>query len=60
MKTKAQIVQIEIQLPVDGFNKGVLWAGLADNWKRVDNPRIIEGKFVVEAWTGQLVNSSSN
>jgi hypothetical protein len=51
---------IEFQLPVDGYHKGVLWAGLAENWRHVISYRIIEGQLVSEAWIGDLVNSSSN
>jgi hypothetical protein len=51
---------IEFELPSDGFHKGVLWAGLADNWKHKLSFRMVDDKLVSDSWTGNLINSSSN
>lgn len=51
---------IEILLPVDGFHKGVLWAGLATDWEHRITARIHDGKFLSSQWKGILMYSSSN
>jgi len=51
---------IKFELPADGYHKGILWAGLAENWKHKVSYRIFEDRFVSEAWGGELINSSSN
>lgn len=51
---------IKILLPEDGFHKGVLWAGLAENWAHQVSARISDGKFVSHQWSGTLINSSQN
>lgn len=51
---------IVFKLPVDGYHKGILWAGLADNWKHRVTARIEDGSFLTSQWEGSLINSSSN
>lgn len=51
---------IKIKLPIDGYHRGVLWAGLASDWKHEVEARIEDGKFISSRWVGFLINSSSN
>lgn len=51
---------IKFTLPSDGYHKGVLWAGLAENWQHKCTLRIQDSKLIHDEWSGDLINSSSN